>query len=376
MCEVVFSYQGQRYLIQCNQNDTLKEIIQKFITKSSLEKEKIYFLYSGESLKEELTFEQTINNEDKASNKMNILVSSIDDDNQESDDKESNKKNMVKSNNIICPKCGEKAKIDFKNYKISLTCKNNHITNDIPFEEFEKTQYMDQSKIICGKCESVNKSESFNNIFYRCISCNLNLCPLCKSSHNKKDNIINYDQMEFICNTHNDTYTSFCNKCNINLCIICEKQHQKHEIINFGKMMVEKDQLEERLNSLKDEIMKMDINIKEMINILNKVSNNMHNYCTFVEEKIKNFDVKNRNMEKMYNINKIYENIEKVIKDIKKGVTEHSFNNSIKFKNLMEIYNKMNVKEDYFIFKIDKNNKIIIFGNTFLEKKNLKKFVK
>ena len=372
MCEVVFSYQGQRYLIQCNQNDTLKEIIQKFIAKSSLEKEKIYFLYSGESLKEELTFEQTINNEDKANNKMNILVSSIDDDNEKSDDKESNKKNMVKSNNIICPKCGEKAKIDFKNYKISLTCKNNHITNDIPFEEFEKTQYMDQSKIICGKCESVNKSESFNNIFYRCISCNLNLCPLCKSSHNKKDNIINYDQMEVICNTHNDTLTSFCNKCKIDLCVICEKQHQKHEIINFGKMMVEKDQLEERLNSLKDEIMKMDINIKEMINILNKVSDNMHNYCTFIEEKIKNFDVKNRNMEKIYNINKIYENIEKVIKEIKKGVTGHLFNNSIKFKNLMELYNKMNVKEDYFIFKIEKN-KTKLFGDTFLRNnKNIK----
>ena len=372
MCEVIFSYQGQRYLIQCKQNDTLKEIIQKFLTKSSLEKEKIYLLYSGESLKEELTFEQAINSTDKASNKMNILVGSIDDENQESDDKESNTKNMVKSNIIICPKCQEKAKIDFKNYKISLTCKNNHITNDIPFEEFEKTQYMDQSKIICDKCKTANKSESFKNMFYRCISCNSNLCPLCKSSHNKEHIIINYEQMEFICNAHNDTYTSFCNKCQINLCVICEKQHQNHDKIPFGKMMVEKEQLKERLNSLKDEIMKMDINIKEMIKILNKVNNNMNNYYNFIEEIVNNFDVKNRNMEKMFNINKIYENIEKVIKDIKKGVTEHPFNISIKFKNLMEIYNKMNVKEDYFIYKIDKNKKIKIFGNTFLE--NNKKF--
>ena len=102
-------------------------------------------------------------------------------------------------------------------------------------------------------------------------------------------------------------------------------------------MMVEKEQLKERLNSLKDEIMKMDINIKEMIKILNKVNNNMNNYYNFIEEIVNNFDVKNRNMEKMFNINKIYENIEKVIKDIKKGVTEYTFNNSIKFKNLMEI---------------------------------------
>ena len=47
--------------------------------------------------------------------------------------------------------------------------------NDIPFEEFQKTQYMDQSKIICDKCKTANKSESFKNMFYRCISCNSNL---------------------------------------------------------------------------------------------------------------------------------------------------------------------------------------------------------
>ena len=377
MCEAIFNYQGQNYLIQCKENDLIKEIIQKFLTKTSLEKEKVYFLYSGSSLQEKLTFEQAITKEDKASKKMNIIVSSIvDENNQDDDDKGPNKRNMVKSKNIICPKCGEKAKIDFKNYKISLTCKNNDITNDIPFEEFEKTQYKDESKIICGNCKTNNKSEAFNNIFYRCISCNLNLCPLCKSSHNKdhKDHIIiNYEQMEVICNTHNDTYTSFCNKCNKNLCVICEKQHQGHDIITFGKMMVEKEQLKERMKSLKDEIIKLDKNIKEMINILNTVNNNMNNYYTFIEEIFNKFDVKNRNMEKMYNINKIYENIEKVIKDIKKGITQHPFNNSIKFKNLMEIYNKINSKEDYFIYKIDKNKKIKLFGDAFLS--NNKKFI-
>jgi surface protein len=178
--------------------------------------------------------------------------------------------------------------------------------------------------------------------------------------------------MEVICNTHNDTYTSFCNKCQKNLCVICEKQHQNHDKIAFGKIMVEKEQLEERMKSLKDEIVKMDKNIKEMINILNKVNNHMNNYYNCIEKIINNFDVKNRNMEKMYNINKIYENIENVIKDIKKGITQHPFNYTIKFKNIMEIYNKINSKEDYFIYKIDKNRKLKLFGDTFLD--NNKKF--
>ena len=364
MCEAIFKYNGQNYLIQCNQNDKIKEIKKKFLSKSALNKDNIYCIYSGGTLNEELTFEQSINSQDKASNKMNIIV-------ENNQNIESDKSKMVKSKNVICPKCGERANIDFKNYKISLSCKNKDITNDIPFEEFNKTQLKDESKIICDNCKTTNKSESFNNMFYKCISCNaINLCPLCKSSHNKKGHtIINYEQIDFICNLHNDTYTSYCNKCKIDLCVICEKQHKDHEKIAFGEMMVEKEQLNNRMKSLKEEITKMDISIKEMIGILNKVTNNMNNYYKFIEEIITNFDVKNRNMEKMHNINKIYENIEKVIKDIKKGVTGLTLNNSIKFKNLMEIYNRMNVKEDYFIYKIDKNDKnkkIKIVGDSFL----------
>ena len=75
-------------------------------------------------------------------------------------------------------------------------------------------------------------------------------------------------------------------------------------------------------------------------------------------------------MENMHNINKVYENIEKVIKDIKKGVTEYTFNNSIKFKNLMEIYNKMNINEDYFIYKNNPDQNIKLFGEPFLTNNN------
>ena len=305
---------------------------------------------------------------------MNILVYNITSDNENYD----NQRDMVKSKNIIiCPKCGEKAKIDFKNYKISLTCKNNDITNDILFKEFEKTQYKDESKIICGNCKTKTKSEEVDNIFYRCILCKLNLCPLCKTTHEKEHIIINYEQMEFICNTHNQAYTSFCNKCKIDLCEKCEKEHQDHDKIAFGKMMVEKEKLKERMKSLKNEITKLDINIREMIKILNQINNNMNSYYNFIEKTIYNFDDKNKNMENIQNINKIYENIEKVIKDIKKGVTEYTFNNSIKFKNLMEIYNKMNIKEDYFIYKNNPDKDIKIFGDTFLtNNKNFKETCK
>ena len=190
MFKVIFDHNNYKYDIQCNLTDLVKDIIDKFLRKSKTKKEKVYFLLSGQILEkqnEQLALEQLLNTENKERGQITILVSLFDNQNEDSE----NQRNMVKSKNIIiCPKCGEKAKIDFKNYKISLTCKNNDITNDILFKEFEKTQYKDESKIICGNCKTNNKSEASNNLFYRCISCNLNLCPLCEPNHDKEHIII------------------------------------------------------------------------------------------------------------------------------------------------------------------------------------------
>ena len=57
----------------------------------------------------------------------------------------------------------------------------------------EKAQDIDNSKIICEKFKT-NKSETYNNQFYVCLDCNINICPLCKSMHNKDHNIKNYDE--------------------------------------------------------------------------------------------------------------------------------------------------------------------------------------
>jgi hypothetical protein len=69
---------------------------------------------------------------------MKILVESINESNQ--------KKSLIKSNDIICPNCKEKARINIKDYKINiLGCKNNHIINDILFDEFGNLEKIDIS---------------------------------------------------------------------------------------------------------------------------------------------------------------------------------------------------------------------------------------
>ena len=112
---------------------------------------------------------------------------------------------LIRSKNIICPKCGLDIKINkINNYKIDLCkckCNHNKISN-ISIKEFEKTQIINLKNIISNICKERNKSNAYNNEFYKYNECNINICPLYKSKHNKEHNIIYYDKIHYICNKH------------------------------------------------------------------------------------------------------------------------------------------------------------------------------
>ena len=117
-----------------------------------------------------------ISKEDKERNIMNILVNEI--------YKTVIKENIIKSKEIICPKCYENIFIKIEEYKINLfNCKNKHNINNILLKDYGN---IDISKIICDICKVKNKSQTYNNEFYRCNICKINICPLCKSNHNNK----------------------------------------------------------------------------------------------------------------------------------------------------------------------------------------------
>ena len=118
MNQVEFNYNGQITTIQCNQDEKMKDICERFATKVGIDINTIYFLYSSEQLNKEKTFDQCINKEDKERNKMNILVYDFQNNN------ENLIKLFIKSKDIICPECGETGKINVNNYKISIYFKN------------------------------------------------------------------------------------------------------------------------------------------------------------------------------------------------------------------------------------------------------------
>ena len=57
----------------------------------------------------------------------------------------------------------------------------------------------------------------------------MNLCPLCKSIHDKKHNIINYDNKNYTCNKHNETFIKYCEDCKIDLCLSCVNDNKNHK---------------------------------------------------------------------------------------------------------------------------------------------------
>ena len=75
MSQVVFSYNGQNIIIQCNSYDLIYEIFQKFSTKANKDLNSLYFLYNGCVISNQfLKLDEIMNSDDKIRNKMNILV--------------------------------------------------------------------------------------------------------------------------------------------------------------------------------------------------------------------------------------------------------------------------------------------------------------
>ena len=180
MAEAIFNYNGINTIIQCKENERVKNICDKFCMKLQKDINKLIFIYGGELLKLELDFNQVVNQIDKDKNKINILVYDTNSTVINED------KKIKKSKDIICPKCSELCLIDFKDYKIILNnCKNNH-ENIISMNEFDNTQNINENLIICNICNNSNKGKTYNNKFYICGTCNKKICPLCKDSHNKE----------------------------------------------------------------------------------------------------------------------------------------------------------------------------------------------
>ena len=69
MVEIIFSYNQVQTIIQANLNDSFNTIIQKYINKSQLDINNIYFVSDGQILSKNEKIMNIMNNEEKLNNR-------------------------------------------------------------------------------------------------------------------------------------------------------------------------------------------------------------------------------------------------------------------------------------------------------------------
>ena len=351
MIRANFAFKGLSYIILWQSEDKMEEIFKKFATKAQIEINRIYFIYNGNKIDEKLKMNQIINKIDQSRETINILANEI---NQSTIIEKS-----FKSKEIICPNCFNNILININDYKITLyNCKNNHTINNISLKDYENTQNIDISKIICNKCKK-NKSQVFKNEFYICLNCTENLCSLCKSIHDQNHKIINYEDKNNYCGNDKDIFIKYCCKCNKNVCMLCENEHRSHKMIYLGDMLIKKEVLINEKNELKNHIDKLEENFENIYCNFKNIMDNIKLYYNIYLDIINNYEINKKNYYLLQNINefKKYNNNvyqekynNNVYQDINKIIKESNIN--IKFSYIMDLYNKINNKEK----KVDNNN--------------------
>ena len=184
MAQVEFHCEGIITTIQCQEDQKMSEIFNSFTFKANISENEISYSYNGRIISQNdknLTFKQMANTMDKERKKMNILAIKI----------EKQPEMIISSKNIICPECNRDIKMKINNrYNIDLYgCINNHKFNNISINEFERTQMINITKIKCVNCGD-NKSNTYNNIFYKCNECKIDICPRCQLKLDKNHIII------------------------------------------------------------------------------------------------------------------------------------------------------------------------------------------
>ena len=331
MVEISFKFEGKTINILSNENEKMGNNIKKFFSKTKIDENSVYFVYNGNELDEKLSFSQQANTIDLERKKMNILVNEI--------EKSVIKENEIISNEVICPECRESILMNVKDYKINLhDCQNNHKTDNISFNEFENTQKINLSEIICNNCNK-NETEFSNQKFFFCCSCGKNLCLLCNSNHDKSHSIINYDDKNYICQKHNENFIKYCEDCNANICLVCENKHSNHKTIYLGDILPNKDNILKEMKDLRKVIDAFKNKIEKIKKVFDNITDNIEIYYKINENMINNYEIKKRNYQVLKNLNEMQNNHKNIIADLNKVINEKNINNNINF--LLDIYNKI-----------------------------------
>ena len=110
--KVIFNLDGVDLIIQCSTEDKMRDICQRYSTKIGVSINSLIFLYGGNQLNLDLKYKDQANSLDKENKEMKVLVYKNEND------------------GFICPKCGEKIKLNTEKID-DIILSNNNIKDTI-----------------------------------------------------------------------------------------------------------------------------------------------------------------------------------------------------------------------------------------------------
>ena len=132
MVDIEFNYNQVKTLIQARLDESFQDVINRFIQKSLLDPNSVYFFAKAKHINPANTVESHMNDLDKINKKMFVQVHLLERDDQDKGQV------ITNSKDIICPTCKEPCRIIFNNFKIKLSeCVNGHDTPYIKLTDFQ-----------------------------------------------------------------------------------------------------------------------------------------------------------------------------------------------------------------------------------------------
>ena len=284
---IEFEYNKIKTKVDIETEQLFQDAVNIYLTKEKLELDSLEFFYDNKKI--------------NLNDKIESLMTNINNDNDnimpiEVISKNNNNLINLEKFDIKCPKCSLPCRIKIENYLIKLfDCKNNHKTENIELDKFNKIQ----------KDIKVNQ-------------------------------IMENNTKSYICESHQNPYTDYCTNCKLNICSSCKVQHMNHNIQSFTEIKPNMAEIKNKMGELKKTINLLDIHIQEIIKCLNDVKTNMDIYCEIYNNIIDNYDENKNNFEVLQNLMDI--NNDNIIEEIKHVI---NFETKRKGYNILNIYNKM-----------------------------------
>lgn len=299
---VIFVYETKTIQVLCSCKEEIKKMFQKFINKVNPESKinEYSFYYEGIKLEANTLIEQN----QYIAGKNEIVIS------------------VIKNLRLIkCPKCDyNDCIIDLINFKVALYgCEHEHI-NFTNYDKYFKTQKFELSENICGTPNCISSHQKDYLDYYLCLTCckilqkTKSFCYSCNESHKKEndDHIgVKFNDRNYYCRSHWNKFIKYCFDCKKNLCEACVKDHTEHQFKNYELMAPN----EKELQSLKDFLLKMKKNIRNLKIIINDIIYNLNgtmkifnNYYEIANDIVGKYELYNKDL-KDYNILKSLRNL-------------------------------------------------------------------